>query len=127
LKQLEEKISQAKSLEELEKIRVEVFGKKGELAKKFAQLKDVPGPEKKAFAQGLNEKKSYLQKLYDKIYETLKKEEIEKLLKAETIDVSLYSHLETKGALHPVMETMDKIIDYFVALNFSVGWAKNRR
>jgi len=67
LKQLEEKISQAKSLEELEKIRVEVFGKKGELAKKFAQLKDVPGPEKKAFAQGLNEKKSYLQTAEDEM------------------------------------------------------------
>jgi len=120
LKQLEEKISQASSLEELEKIRVEVFGKKGELAKEFAKLKDVPKEEKKAFAQKLNEKKSYLQKLYDEIYETLKKEEIEKLLKQETIDVSLYSNLETKGALHPVMETMDKIIDYFIALNFSV-------
>jgi len=120
LKKSEEKISQAKSLEELEKIRIEVFGKKGILASKFAELKNVPPEEKKAFAQRLNEKKSNLQKLYDDRYNTLKQEEIEKLLKSEAIDVSLYSNLETKGALHPVMETMDKIIDYFVALNFSV-------
>ena len=120
MKKSEEKISQAKSLEELEKIRIEVFGKKGILASKFAELKNVPPEEKKAFAQRLNEKKSNLQKLYDDRYNTLKQEEIEKLLKSEAIDVSLYSNLETKGALHPVMETMDKIIDYFVALNFSV-------
>ncbi|HHH51664.1 MAG TPA: phenylalanine--tRNA ligase subunit alpha, partial [Campylobacterales bacterium] len=82
MKYLEEKISQANSLEELEQIRVELFGKKGELAKEFAKLKDIPPKEKKAFAQGLNEKKSYLQKLYEEIYETLKKEEIERLLKA---------------------------------------------
>ncbi|HFS82411.1 MAG TPA: phenylalanine--tRNA ligase subunit alpha, partial [Epsilonproteobacteria bacterium] len=43
-----------------------------------------------------------------------------KMLKEEAIDVSLYGTLAQKGALHPVMETMDKIIDYFVALNFSV-------
>jgi phenylalanyl-tRNA synthetase alpha chain len=120
LKELKDKISGANSLEELEKIRIELFGKKGVIAKKFAQLKNVPNQEKKAFAEGLNRDKANLQKLYDETYETLKKEEIERLLKAETIDVSLYSNLENKGALHPVMETMDKIVDYFVALNFSV-------
>jgi phenylalanyl-tRNA synthetase alpha chain len=125
LKKSEEKISQAKSLEELEKIRIEVFGKKGILASKFAELKNVPPEEKKAFAQMLNEKKSNLQKLYDERYHSLKQEEIEKLLKSEAIDVSLYNNLETKGALHPVMDTMDKIIDYFVALNFSVEEGPN--
>ena len=50
-----------------------------------------------------------------------KSEEIEKVLKSEAIDVSLYGTLAQKGALHPVMETMDKIIDYFVALNFAVS------
>jgi phenylalanyl-tRNA synthetase alpha chain len=120
LEHLEDKITQADSLEALERTRIELFGKKGALSKEFAKLKDVPGPEKKAFAEGLNRQKASLQKLYDESYAKLKEEEIERVLKAETIDVSLYSKLEEKGALHPVMATMDKIIDYFVALNFSV-------
>ncbi len=120
MKKLEEKILQAKSLEELEQIRIEIFGKKGILTSKFAMLKDVPPSEKRAFAQELNKKKFHLQRVYGEIYEKLKSEEIDKLLKSEAIDVSLYSNLETKGALHPVMETMDKIIDYFISLNFSV-------
>jgi phenylalanyl-tRNA synthetase alpha chain len=120
LKQLEEKISQANTLEELEKVRIEIFGKKGVLAKEFAKLKDVPPAEKKAFAQGLNEIKTHLQKVYDNRYESIKEEIIQTLLKSEAIDVSLYSNLKTKGALHPVLETMDKIVDYFIALNFSV-------
>ena len=120
MKHLEDKISKANSLEALEKTRIELFGKKGAMAAEFAKLKDVPGPEKKAFAEGLNKTKALLQKLYDDSYTKLKAQEIERLLKAETIDVSLYSNLEAKGALHPVMATMDKIIDYFVALNFSV-------
>jgi len=120
LENLEEKIKQADSLDALGKVRIELFGKKGALAAEFAKLKDVPGPEKRAFAQGLNNNKAHLQKIFDECYETLKKKEIEDLLKKEAIDVSLYNNLNQKGALHPVMETMDKIIDYFVALNFSI-------
>ena len=117
---LENQIGDANSLVELEKVRIELFGKKGVLSTEFAKLKDVPGPEKKAFAEGLNKKKAALQNSFDERYETLKKEEIEKLLKAEEIDVSLYGNLDEKGAYHPVMATMDKIIDYFVALNFAI-------
>lgn len=117
---LEQQIKGSNSLAELEKVRIELFGKKGALAQEFAKLKDVPGPEKKAFAEGLNKKKAALQASFDERYETLKKEEIEKLLKSEAIDVSLYGNLNQKGAYHPVMATMDKIIDYFVALNFSI-------
>ena len=107
-------------LESLEKVRVELFGKKGLLAAEFAKLKDIPGPEKKAFAEGLNKKKAALQAYFDERYEELKANEIEKMLKDEAIDVSLYSNLAQKGSLHPVAETMDRIIDYFVAMNFSV-------
>jgi len=46
MKELEDKITQADSLEVLEKVRVELFGKKGVLAAEFAKMKDVPGPEK---------------------------------------------------------------------------------
>jgi phenylalanyl-tRNA synthetase alpha chain len=120
MKELEAKITQANSLDDLEKVRIELFGKKGILAAEFAKMKDIPGPEKKAFAQGLNEKKAKLQEIFDNQLETLKAKAIEEALKREAIDVSLYSKIDSKGALHPVMETMDKIIDYFVALNFSV-------
>lgn len=120
MKNLKEKIIQADSLEGLEKVRIELFGKKGLLAAEFAKLKDVPGPEKKAFAEELNENKAALQAAFDTQYQTLKAKEIESILQSEAIDVSLYSTLSAKGALHPVAETMDKIIDYFVALNFAV-------
>ncbi len=117
---LKKQINDANSLTELEKVRIDLFGKKGTLSKEFAKLKDVPGPEKKAFAEGLNKNKAILQTEFDARYEKLKKEEIENLLKAEAIDVSLYGNLDEKGAYHPVMATMDKIIDYFVALNFAI-------
>jgi len=120
MEKLNAKIKEADTLEALEQIRVELFGKKGILAAEFAKLKDVPGPEKKAFAEGLNKKKAELQAAFDDRYETLASEALEAQLRSEAIDVTLYSTTGEKGALHPVMATMDKIIDYFVAMNFAV-------
>jgi phenylalanyl-tRNA synthetase alpha chain len=120
MENLDRKIEEADSLEALEKVRIEIFGKKGILAAEFAKLKDVPGPEKKAFAEGLNKQKAELQALFDLHHAILSKRALDAQLRSEAIDVSLYGTTSQKGALHPVMETMDKIIDYFVAMNFAV-------
>jgi len=120
MENLNTKIDAAETLEALEQVRVELFGKKGILAAQFAKLKDVPGPEKKAFAEGLNKQKAQLQSHFDARRAILAEAALEVQLRAEAIDVSLYGHSSEKGALHPVMETMDKIIDYFVAMNFAV-------
>jgi phenylalanyl-tRNA synthetase alpha chain len=47
-------------------------------------------------------------------------EHLQETMKSEAIDVSLYSPISERGSLHPVMETMDRIVEYFVAMNFSV-------
>ena len=120
MKTLQKRIEEVSSLEALEKIRVEIFGKKGLLAAEFSKLKDIPGSEKKAFAEGLNHQKAALQETFDNVLTTLKAIALEKQLITESIDVSLYGNPGEKGALHPVTQTMDKIIDYFVSLNFSV-------
>ena len=120
MEELEKKIEEASSLEELEKVRIEIFGKKGALAAQFARLKDIPGPEKKAFAEGLDRQKAELQERFDARRALLAQQEMQRKLEAEALDVSLYSGLGSKGALHPVRETMDRIVEYFVALNFAV-------
>ena len=120
MENLEDKITQADTLEALEMVRVELFGKKGIIAAGFAKMKEMPEPEKKAFAERLNRQKSALQALFDERLSVLKSAYMQTQLKAEAIDVSLYSGRGEKGALHPVAQTMDKIIDYFVSLNFSV-------
>ncbi len=120
MENLKNRIVEASSLDELEKIRIEIFGKKGVLAEEFAKLKVLAPEEKKAFAQSLNEQKAELQRLFDSKLAQLKEQELQERLSKEKIDLSIYNSLQEKGALHPVRVTMDKIIDYFVALNFSV-------
>lgn len=45
---------------------------------------------------------------------------MDKSMKDESVDVTLFQSASTAGALHPVMETMNEIIDYFVGMNFSI-------
>ncbi len=115
-----EKIDGATTPDELEKIRIALFGKKGDLAKAFARMKDVPPEEKPQTAKELNEWKKRLTERFEAKKAALEAAALEARLRAEAVDVSLYSPRSGGGALHPVMATMDRIIDYFAALNFSV-------
>ncbi len=114
------KIEQASSLEELEKIRIELFGRKGFFAKEFERLKELSKDEKPKVARELNIAKNELNDLLQHKKDELLAKEIERRLKEEAIDLSLYSPSAYKGALHPVLYTMDKIIDYFLSLNFAI-------
>ena len=120
MKEWYDKIAHAASVDEIEEIRVAVFGKKGVLAAEFAKMKSIPNEEKANFAKELNEHKAKLMEAL-----TLKKEELslaalEKAMKEEAIDVTLFSPKSASGALHPVMQTMDRIVEYFVSMNFAV-------
>jgi len=120
LEQWQERLEKSGSLEELENLRIEIFGKKGFFAKEFEKLKTLPKEEKPRVAKELNIAKERLFKALQAKKDKLLAKEIEKKLKSESIDVSLYSPKGFKGAYHPVNHTMDKIIEYFISLNYSI-------
>ncbi len=120
MEDLKSKIETTTNLDDLETLRIAIFGKKGILAAEFAKLKDIAPEKKKDFAKELNEKKAALSAIFEKQKALLEEKALEEKLLQEVIDVSLYGYESAKGSLHPVKETMDKIIDYFTTLNFSV-------
>lgn len=113
-------IKKAQSVEEIEEIRISVFGKKGVLAAEFAKMKTAPNEEKSKIAQELNTHKSALMNELTAAKITLQTLELKRAMKAEAIDVSMFSANSQAGALHPVMETMDRIVEYFSSMNFAV-------
>ncbi len=120
MKEWYDKINEAQSVETLEEIRVSVFGKKGVFATEFAKMKDLCGAEKGKLAKELNAHKSSLMNEFTAKKITLQTEALRIAMQAEAIDVSLFSTSSQVGALHPVMETMDKIVEYFSSMNFAV-------
>lgn len=120
MQEIKAKIDAASSLSELEAVRLELFGKKGIITQLFAELKSAAPEQKKELAVSANEKRDYFSELIATKKASLEAAEQKEAMKNEAIDVTLFNENVSCGALHPVMETMDKIIDYFIAQNFSV-------
>ena len=120
MQEIKAKIDAASSLSELEAVRLELFGKKGIITQLFAELKSAAPEQKKELAVSANEKRDYFSELIAAKKASLEAAEQKEAMKNEAIDVTLFNENVSCGALHPVMETMDKIIDYFIAQNFSV-------
>ncbi|OCX42423.1 phenylalanine--tRNA ligase subunit alpha [Campylobacter ornithocola] len=115
-----EKIASANTLAELESIKVNVLGKKGILTLEFAKLKDLQGEEKKEFANGLNKARDEFNKAYQIKLQELEGKALNEKMKQDVQDFSFFDETSNAGALHPIMQTMDKVIEYFTALNFSI-------
>ena len=120
MQEIKAKIDAASSLSELEAVRLELFGKKGIITQLFSELKSAAPEQKKELAVSANEKRDYFSELIAVKRASLEAAEQKEAMKNEAIDVTLFNENVSCGALHPVMETMDKIIDYFIAQNFSV-------
>lgn len=120
MQEIKAKIDAASSLSELEAVRLELFGKKGIITVLFSELKSAAPEQKKELAVSANEKRDYFSELIAAKRASLEEAEQKEAMKNEASDVTLFNENVSCGALHPVMETMDKIIDYFIAQNFSV-------
>jgi phenylalanyl-tRNA synthetase alpha chain len=113
-------IDDSSTLKNLDDVRIAILGKKGYLSKEFAKLKEIPNEEKKDFAENLNKIKQLVTNRLAEKKDKLELEEQESILEKEKIDVTLFNSDKQSAAMHPVMETMDKIIDYFVSMNFEI-------
>jgi phenylalanyl-tRNA synthetase alpha chain len=120
LKQWYDAIQEAQSVDKIEEIRISVFGKKGVLAAEFARMKEAPDEEKSKIAQELNIHKNALMNELSARKIVLQTLELQEKMRAEAIDVTMFSMSCEAGALHPVMQTMDRIVEYFSSMNFAV-------
>ena len=114
------KIYSSKTLDELDEIRVKLFGKKGLITAEFSKIKDLKADEKKEFAQKLNEKKEILNSAILEKKHELENLKLQERMEKEAVDVTLFDENLSIGALHPITITMDKIIEYFLSQNFSI-------
>ncbi|TXL10565.1 phenylalanine--tRNA ligase subunit alpha, partial [Methylococcaceae bacterium HT3] len=115
-------ISNAKNMHELDDARIQIIGKNGELTKEFSKLASIANDKKRDFAQNLNVQKNQVSTAINNQKTILEKQEEKLSLLNDAIDVSLYSKHKNSGSLHPIMETMDYIIEYFASMNFDIKY-----
>lgn len=106
---------------EVEDLRIGWLGRKGKVPALFAALKAVPREEKAAAGKAVNELKVFVEAMVADLIEDLRYVEIEHILSAEPLDVTLPGPYEGRPAgLHPVTLMRQRVEDIFFRLGFQV-------
>ncbi|MBN6710249.1 phenylalanine--tRNA ligase subunit alpha [Haemophilus haemoglobinophilus] len=109
-----------KSLESLDAIRVEYFGKKGHFTQLMQGLRDVPAEERPAVGAKINEAKQEVQAILNAKKAEWEEIALNEKLAQESIDVSLPGRTLELGGLHPVSITINRVVQFFSKLGFTV-------
>lgn len=129
---LEEKIAQLKAevlaklrehadkLPELDEIRVQYLGKKGEITNLLRGLKAMSDEERPRMGQILNKARAELEGLLAEKREALQHEEVASKLAHERVDVTLPGRSAWRGHLHPLTLTLDRVRRIFMDMGFTV-------
>ena len=105
------------SIEEIEKFRIAMLGKKGEITALFSEFKNVPNEQKKEFGKKLNELKS---KALSKVNELKAKAQVKKDNKSG-MDLTMPVSYFELGSRHPISIVRNEIIEIFNRLGFTIS------
>lgn len=103
------------SLEDSEKIRVKYLGRKGLLASSIKGIKNIAKKDKPKVGKFVNELKEKLTSLLAEKEESFRREE-QALF--EVNDITLPGIGKVVGHKHPIIKTMEDIIDIFIRMGF---------
>ncbi|NNC70416.1 MAG: phenylalanine--tRNA ligase subunit alpha [Flavobacteriaceae bacterium] len=106
------------SLEDLEAFRIKFLGSKGILKDLFADFKNVPAEEKKAYGQSINTLKKAAE---DKVVQL--KEAVENSTEEKKVygDLTRPAEPIELGSRHPISIVKNRIIDVFSRIGFTIS------
>ena len=110
----------AETSSELYNLKTQFMGSKSDLQKIMKEMKNLSPEEKPIFGKWLNQKKQTLEESYLSLFHKLKKQELEKQMKEEAVDLSLPGPSKKQGGLHPVQLIIQQTVSIFKSLGYSV-------
>jgi phenylalanyl-tRNA synthetase alpha chain len=116
-----EKLKQVNSNAELEALRVEFLGKKGQLTSILKQMGKLSPEERPVMGQLANEVRGFLEDSLTKRSEQINALETAQRLKAEKIDITMPGKKYTLGHKHPLSIVLDEVKDIFLGMGFSIA------
>ncbi|AWM80378.1 phenylalanine--tRNA ligase subunit alpha [Gammaproteobacteria bacterium ESL0073] len=113
-------ITAANDINELEQLRVQYLGKKGELTQVMKLLGNLSPEERPKVGALINEAKEKVQAALNNCKSVLEQEKLNKKLEAEQIDVTLPGRGQVSGSIHPITRTLERIESFFTNIGYSV-------
>jgi phenylalanyl-tRNA synthetase alpha chain len=114
-------IAAADTLERLEELRVVYLGKKGQLSALLRGMGQLSAEERPRIGALVNTVKEALQTDLEQQRTNLQFRQIQAQLEAETLDVTMPAVYRPIGRLHPLNSTIDRALDIFVGLGYTVA------
>ncbi len=116
LKALEE----ATCSEDVEKLRIELLGKKGEIQALMQEMRNLSAEERPAFGKAVNELKTLMEEKISVKAAEFEQAKMEAELKKNRIDVTLDAENSGIGQLHPLTIVQKEIEDIFISMGYQV-------
>lgn len=120
LTQALQELAHAKDLAELDQVRVNYLGKKGQFTQHMKTLGGLDPEQRKSVGQIINNAKTAFQDALDSRKSTLENEHLQARLASECLDVTLPGRGQSNGGLHPVTITLRRIAKIFASVGFDV-------
>lgn len=119
--QAQQEIATAASSEAVEELRVRYLGRKAELPQMLRGVATLEPQERGAVGQAANEARRALEQLIEARATQLDASELDRRLRADTVDVTLPgTPPQPVGRLHVLTATMRELEDIFLGLGFTV-------
>ncbi|MFN5162763.1 MAG: phenylalanine--tRNA ligase subunit alpha [Cyanobacteriota bacterium] len=114
-------IAVAGSAAELEDLRVGLLGKKGKLSAVLGAMGRLPGEERPLVGQRANVLKDQVQSLLAERLSAVKSKALDERLERERLDVTVPCSFTPPGHRHPLISTIEEIVDIFAGLGYRVS------
>jgi len=121
IKKADVAIQNASDLKALDDLRVAYLGKKGEITQRMQTLGKLSPDERKEAGKLINDAKQVVQKALEARKIALQAAELNEKLSQEAIDVTLPGRGQSRGGLHPVTRTLQRIEELFSQLGFEIA------
>ena len=114
-------IQAASSAAQLEELRVGWLGKKGRLSAVLGAMGKLPGDERPLVGQRANLLKEQLQSLLSERVQAVKSRAMAERIAKESIDVTTPCSYIPPGHRHPLISTIEEVVDIFAGLGYRVS------
>ena len=105
---------------ELESLRVQYLGKKGELTALLKQMGKLSAEERPAMGALANEVRAALEAAIEEASQKLEAKALEERLEAEALDITVPGKQHKLGHHHPMYTALDEIKEIFISMGFTV-------
>ena len=114
-------VGRAETISQVNEVQVALLGRKSPFAEIGRSLRDLSPEDRRKVGRSANEVRESLESaLADKL-QSLAVAGVESGLESERLDVTLPGRRTQSGRLHPLTQVLDRIVDTFVGLGFTVA------